>query len=204
MRRPAPVDLAGRGAYRIKMPIYLLSVFTTIAAGATLSSGYLVKRFPGLEPLKRAVASSRAVGTLGAVTAAVGFVKLFAPWNQIIILGDFLPAVAGMLLGGMLLIDRYRVRRQPADDVHDEGSPVTPAADSNCPTCGGSGQVRRKSGGFSVISACPECGAGDDIPKIGDALAQIGDAMAQSRTPLGLAGIGVGVVHYLLVGMPIL
>ena len=197
------------------MPVYLLSVFTTIAAGATLSAGYLVKSFPNLEQYKRFVPGSRSAGTLGAITAAVGFVKLFAPWNQIIIVGDFLPAVAGMLLGGMLLIDRYRDRRQAggdgaehvaADDVHtNEGDAIPNAtADSSCLTCGGSGQVRRKSGGFSIIIACPECGDGDDIPKIGDALDQIGDAMAPSRTPLGLAGIVVGAIHFLLVGVPIL
>lgn len=33
-----------------------------------------------------------------------------------------------------------------------------------CPTCGGSGQVRRSSGFFSIASTCPECqGAGDVI-----------------------------------------
>ena len=33
-----------------------------------------------------------------------------------------------------------------------------------CPTCGGSGQVRRSSGFFSIASTCPECaGAGDIV-----------------------------------------
>ena len=38
------------------------------------------------------------------------------------------------------------------------------AARKLCPTCGGSGQVRRSSGFFSVTNTCPECqGAGDII-----------------------------------------
>ena len=157
------------------MHVYLLSVITTIAAGATLAAGYLVERFPVLEPLKRFAASSRAAGTLGAIAAAVGFVKLFARApGQAVIVGDFLPAVAGMLLGGMLLIDRYRDGRRlgggaaepvAADDGDDDPIPVTPAA-----------------------------GSGGGIVKIGDALAPY-------RTPLGLAGIAVGVVHFLLAGV---
>ena len=160
------------------MHVYLLSVLTTIAAGATLAAGYLVERFPVLEPLKRFAASSRAAGALGAIAAAVGFVKLFARApNQTVIVGDFLPAVAGMLLGGMLLIDRYRDQRrlrggaaQPiaADDGDDDGDPipVTPAAGS---------------------------------PP--DGILKIGDALTPYRTPLGLAGMAAGVIHFLLAGV---
>ena len=171
--------------FSIGVQVYLLSVFTTIAAGATLAAGYLVKRFPVLEPLKRFAASSRAAGTLGTIAAAVGFVKLFtrAPGQTIIVfadnflpvvagmLGDYLPAFAGMLLGGMLMIDRYRERRRlddsaaeqvTADDGDDEGDalPVTPAA----------------------------------------GIVKIGDALAPYRTLLGLAGIAAGVIQFLLAG----
>ena len=195
------------------MHVYLLSVITTIAAGATLAAGALVRRFPALEPLQRFAANSRAARTLGVIAAAVGFVKLFARApaagsceiyggeaaalgggeagavgeaavgfvklfarapGQAVIVGDFLPAVAGMLLGGMLLIDRYRDGRRlgggaaepvAADDGDDDPIPVTPAAGS------------------------------------GGGIAKIGDALAPYRTPLGLAGIAVGVIHFLLAGV---
>ena len=154
------------------MHIYLLSVLSTIAAGATLAADYLVERVPALEPLRRFAASGRAKGTLGAIALVVGFVKLFwrAP-GEVIIVGDFLPAIAGMLLGAMLLIDRYRERRLPADaseHVTVEGDPDQ----------------------------------GDDAAGSSDSgatgIARIDDTLRPYRTPLGLAGMAVGVVHFLL------
>ena len=156
--------------------VYLLSVFTTIAAGATVAAGYLVKRFPVLKPLQRFAANSRAAGTLGAIAAAVGFVRLFFVDNSLPavagMLSGYLPAFAGMLLGGMLMIDRYRERRRlgggaaeqaaadDGDDGDDEGDalPVTPAA----------------------------------------GIVKIGDALAPFRTLLGLAGIAAGAIQFLL------
>lgn len=162
------------------MHIYLLSVLTTIAAGATLAADYLVERLPVLEPLRRFAGSSRAAGTLGIVAAVVGFVKLFARApGQTIIVGDFLPAAAGMLLGAMLMIDRYRDRRRlgggAAEQVtaDDEGDEI-PAAAS--------------------IAGKPTAGNDDGIVKLGEALKPY-------RTPLGLAGIAAGVIHFLLFGV---
>ncbi len=215
-----PVDLAAARAYLGTVHVYLLSVLTTIAAGATLAAGFVVERFPVLEPLKRFAASSRAAGTLGAITAAVGFVKLFARAprpgaraseiegaimdcqiegaimschldrigeivgamrGQMVILGDFLPAVAGMLLGGMLLIDRYRDQRRlrggaaepiVADDGDDDGDPIP----------------------VTAAAGSPRAGSPNGILKLGDALTPY-------RTPLGLAGIAAGVIHFLLAGV---
>ena len=165
------VDVSGARRYPVEVHIYLLSVLTTIAAGATLAADYLVERLPVLEPLRRFAGSSRAAGTLGAIAAVVGFVKLFARApDQTIIVGDFLPAVAGMLLGAMLMIDRYRDRRRlgggAAEQVTaDDESDATPAA--------------------------PAAGSDDGIVKLGEALKPY-------RTPLGLAGIAAGVIHFLL------
>ncbi len=154
------------------MHIYLLSVLSTIAAGATLAADYLVDRMPVLEPLRRFAASSRAKGALGAIALVIGFVKLFwrAP-GEVIIVGDFLPSIAGMLLGAMLLIDRYRERRLPGD-------------------------------GVDQVAAGDEAGEGDAAPESSDSgatgIARIDDALRPYRTPLGLGGIAVGVIHFLL------
>ena len=157
------------------MHIYLLSVLSTIAAGATLAADYLVDRVPVLEPLRRFAASNRAKGTLGAIAVVVGIVKLFARApGQVIIVGDFLPAIAGMLLGAMLLIDRCRERQVPgagadqvaAGDGADEGDGTAGSSDA-----GATG------------------------------IAKIDDALKPYRTPLGLAGIAVGVIHFLLAGV---
>lgn len=165
------VDVSRARRYSVKVHIYLLSVLTTIAAGATLAADYLVERLPVLEPLRRFAGSSRAAGTLGIIAAAVGFVKLFARApGQTIIVGDFLPAVAGMLLGAMLMIDRYRDRRRLGGGAAE---PVTADDESD------------------AIPAAPTDGSDDGIVKLGEALKPY-------RTPLGLAGIAAGVIHFLL------
>lgn len=154
------------------MHIYLLSVLSTIAAGATLAADYLVDRVAVLEPLRRFAASSRAKGTLGAIALVVGFVKFFwrAP-DEMIIFGDFLPAIAGVLMGAMLMVDRYRERRLPGD---------------------GAGLDDRV--GFDRVEK-----AGDEAGDSGaTGIARIDDALRPYRTPLGLAGMAVGVIHFLL------
>lgn len=152
------------------MHIYLLSVLSTIAAGATLAADYLVERIPVLEPLRRFAASSRAKGTLGAIALVIGFVKLFwrAP-GEVIIVGDFLPSIAGMLLGAMLMIDRYQERRLPG---------------------GGVEQVAGDEPGDGDATGSSDSGA--------TGIARIDETLKPYRTPLGLGGIAVGVIHFLL------
>ena len=149
-----------------------------IAAGSTLAADYLVERMPVLEPLKRFVASSRTKGVLGSIALIIGFVKLFwrAP-GELIIVGDFFPAIAGMLLGAMLLIERYRERQLSGEGVEqvtadNEVSEEDPALDS-------------------AVS-----GVASDSAVTG--IAEISNALRPYRTPLGLGGIVVGVVHFFL------
>ncbi len=158
------------------MHIYLLSVLTTIAAGATLAADYLVDRVPVLEPLRRFAASSRAKGTLGAIALVIGFVKLFwrAP-GEVIIVGDFLPAISGMLLGAMLMIDRFQKRRLPEGSVEQGG---------------GVDQVVGDEQDQAAAAESSDSGA--------TGIARIDETLRPYRTPLGLAGIGVGVIHFLL------
>ena len=176
------------------MQIYLLSVLSTIAAGAILAADYLADRVPALEPLRRFAASSRAKSALGATAAVVGLVALvwrFPPRRitvpgqepeilfigQRIILGDLLPAVAGMLLGAILIADRYREGRLSGDDVEQ-------------------------------VAAGDEAADGDATPEspvsVATRIAQIGNAIRPYRAPLGVAGIAIGLIHFLLASLPLL
>lgn len=141
-------------------------------------SEYLVERFPVLEPLQRFAESGRAKGTLGMITVAVGFLKLFARAPaQPVIVGDFLPAAAGMLLGAMLMIDSYRERqRLPADEVGDDAE----------------GDI----GGDDVGEELIERTAGEE----NSGLLQIDEALKPYRKILGFGGIAVGIIHFLLAG----
>lgn len=170
------------------MHIYLLSVLTTIAAGATLAADYLVDRVPVLEPLRRFAASSRAKGTLGAIVLVIGFVKLFwrAP-GEVIIVGDFLPAISGMLLGAMLMIDRFQERRLPEGSVEQGGG-----VDQG-------GRVDQGGGVDQVVGDEQDQAAAAESSDSGaTGIARIDETLRPYRTPLGLAGIGVGVIHFLL------
>jgi len=150
-------------------------VLSTIIAGATLVADDLVERYPVLEPLQRFAASGRATGTLGIITVAVGFVKLIAPSHkQTLIVGDFLPAVAGMLLGAMLIMERYRdQRRLPVDHGEED---------------------RAVAGGEDTETNLPE--QLNDSDRSG--IFQFNDALKPYRKVIGLSGIVVGVVHFLL------
>ena len=163
------------------MHIYLLSVLTTIAAGATLAADYLVDRVPILEPLRRFAASSRAKGTLGAIALVIGFVKLFwrAP-GEVIIVGDLLPAISGMLLGAMLMIDRFQERRLSEGSVEQGG------------------RVDQGGGVDQVVGDEQDQAAAESSDSGATGIARIDETLRPYRTPLGLAGIGVGVIHFLL------
>jgi len=166
--------------------IYLLSVLTTIAAGATLAADYLVDRVPVLEPLRRFAASSRAKGTLGAIVLVIGFVKLFwrAP-GEVIIVGDFLPAITGLLLGAMLMIDRFQERRLSGGGVEQGG-----VEQGGVEQGGSVDQV--------VGDEQDQADAAESSDSGATGIARIDETLRPYRTPLGLAGIGVGVIHFLL------
>ncbi len=54
-------------------------------------------------------------------------------------------------------------RRQEACSRCDGSGTEGSAGRSICPTCGGSGQVRRNSGFFSIATACPSCGGEGEV-----------------------------------------
>ena len=87
------------------MQFYFLSIVINLLAGVLLAGDYLAERFPGLKALLPEL-SNRASGvTIGAVTAGVGVLKLFvyADPRQIVVAGDLLPALTGIVLGGVLI-----------------------------------------------------------------------------------------------------
>ena len=154
-------------------------MLSTIIAGATLVADDLVERYPVLEPLQRFAGSGRATGTLGIIAVVVGFMKLFAPVPsppQALIVGDFLPAAAGMLLGALLIIERYRDRRRLSVD-DEEGVAVA--------------------GGEDAETNLPE----PLIDSESSTIFQFNDALKPYRKVIGISGIAVGVVHFLLAGV---
>ena len=93
---------------------YLLSVVSCVLTGLVLSGDYLGARVPALATFRAWLESRGAALTLGLATAMIGFLKLFirAPGDSVAVVGDLLPAIAGMAIGATLFFEA--LLRKPA------------------------------------------------------------------------------------------
>jgi len=89
---------------------YLLSVLANAVAGLVLAGGILADRVPFLAGFAKLYAGRTAQAVLGSVTLVVGVIKLFvsSPGELVPVAGDILPALAGIVLGGVLLVETFR------------------------------------------------------------------------------------------------
>jgi len=163
-------------AWRNLMQFYLLSIVTNLLAGVTLAGDYLATRFPGLQVLLPGLNGRTTRLTIGSITAAVGILKLLVYANplQIVVVGDLLPALAGIVLGGSLVVTSLR----PVEEVE-------PDAGVERPVDAGS------EGSEQMVPA--------DGPVEKTAHLALG-----YRVPVGLAGIAVALLHFLFPGAVLL
>jgi hypothetical protein len=133
---------------------YLLSVLTNCIAGFVLASDFLGEKISFLAPWKDIRSQRTPVLVIGAATAIVGFIKLFvpSPYEFVFLAGDLLPAVTGILLGGILVYEAMRA------------------------------QVQGKS----------------------EKMEKITTAVLTYRVPLGIVGVAVAFLHFLIPGAPLL
>jgi hypothetical protein len=89
---------------------YLLSVLANAFTGLLLSADYLGRKVPFFAEWRKLLENRTAKITLGIVAAAVGVLKLIvrSPGEGVAVVGDLLPAVAGILLGAVLLGESFR------------------------------------------------------------------------------------------------
>ena len=89
------------------MQFYFLSIVVNLLAGVILAGDYLATRLPWMKSLLPEISSRSSGVTIGAITAGVGVLKLFVlagtQQQQIAVVGDLLPALAGIALGGVLI-----------------------------------------------------------------------------------------------------
>ncbi len=97
------------------LQIYFLSVAANILAGLANSSEYLAGRFPRFAPLRELFEGRPYRAVLGVSSAVVGLLKLLLPFG-VPVVGDLIPALAGMALGASLVL---QVVREKADLPHD-------------------------------------------------------------------------------------
>ena len=99
---------------------YLLSVVSTVVAGLALSSDYLGKKSDFFASF-RFLRQKRSVQiAAGLVTAVIGVLKLIfrSPGENVVVVGDLLPAAIGIILGVILIGEAFR--QHPAEGAEQE------------------------------------------------------------------------------------
>jgi hypothetical protein len=132
------------------MQLYFLSILVNILAGTALCAEYFTGRFRWFAPLGQIAGGRPVRAVVGVLAAVVGFLKLLvlsAP-HDLPVVGDLLPALAGLAMGASLLV---QVLREKAD-----------------------------------------------LP--GEAISRMEKVALAYRVPLGLAGLAVALLHFLLPG----
>jgi hypothetical protein len=96
------------------LQFYFLSILANILAGLALTAEYLAGRFPGFAPFRDLLARRPYRAALGALAAAVGFLKLLlrSTAADVPVVGDLIPALVGMAMGASLVL---HVVREKAD-----------------------------------------------------------------------------------------
>lgn len=132
------------------LQFYFLSIVTNLLAGVTLASDYLADRSKGFAPYAELLGRRSVRTTIGIAAFVVGFLKLLirSSANDVPVVGDLLPALAGLAMGAALVVGLIRER----SGIPDESA-----------------------GGFERT------------------------VMAY-RVPLGIAGVVIGVLHFLIPG----
>jgi hypothetical protein len=105
---------------------YLLSVVSTIVAGLALSSDYLKTKSDFFGSF-RFLQKNRSIQIItGLVTAVIGILKLIlrSPGEDIVVVGDLLPAVAGIILGVILIGEAFRQHPKEGKDQEKVGKSV--------------------------------------------------------------------------------
>jgi hypothetical protein len=133
---------------------YLLSVLSNMIAGLTLAGDYLGEKMPFLASFKNLRANRPAQVIIAIVTVVVGVIKLIilSPGETIPVVGDILPALSGIILGGILLVESFRTT----------------------------------------------------VESQGESLKKISAAVLTYRVPVGIAGVVIGILHFLFPGVPVL
>ena len=92
--------------------IYLLSVLTNVLAGVALSVGGMDEKLHLSSVFNRELMQNDGFRLgLGIVTFVVGFFKLLSvSEGDVPVVGDILPAISGLVLGMILLLQYYRSR----------------------------------------------------------------------------------------------
>lgn len=100
------------------MQFYFLSILANILAGLTLMSDYFAERFKVFLPFKDLFAKKNVKTAIGISAFVIGFLKILLP-VQTVVVGDLLPALAGLAMGAGLILGLLRERTKVSAETVD-------------------------------------------------------------------------------------
>jgi hypothetical protein len=94
----------------------LLSILSNTVAGLTLAGDSLGEKFSFLAPFKNLRENRTAAIIISAAAITVGVLKLIipSPRETVPVVEDLLPALAGIIVGGILLAESFRQKVEAA------------------------------------------------------------------------------------------
>jgi hypothetical protein len=92
------------------LQFYFRSILANLLAGTALTAEYLAGRFPAFAPFRDLLSRRGWRACLGVLAAVVGFLKLLIRSSpaDVPVVGDLIPALAGMAMGASLLLHVVR------------------------------------------------------------------------------------------------
>jgi hypothetical protein len=100
------------------LQFYFLSIFANILAALTLTSDYFTEKFEAFLPFKELFSRKNVKTTIGIAAFVVGFLKLLLP-VQTVVVGDLLPALAGLAMGAALILGIMKERSTVSAETVD-------------------------------------------------------------------------------------
>jgi hypothetical protein len=90
--------------------LYFLSIVVNLIVGIVLARAIIAGKFPGFEKFLESIGETNLFRLVGGIAAiAVGILKLLlVTAGDVLILGDLLPALAGIIAGKILLSEYFR------------------------------------------------------------------------------------------------
>jgi hypothetical protein len=100
------------------MQFYFLSILANILAGLTLMSDYFAEKSKAFLPFRDLLAQKNVKTGIGISAFVIGFLKILLP-VQTVVIGDILPALAGLVMGASLILGLLRERTKVSAETVD-------------------------------------------------------------------------------------
>lgn len=170
---------------------YFLSILFNLVGGASLVLVAMPVKSAGIQGLRTFLRDPSVCLVTGILASVIGALKLLtAMRGDIPVVGDFLPAMAGLTVGSTLLLERFR---DPEFSAPVAGGPAAMAPGEGPADAAAPGTVKG-----ADAAAATAAGAGAGAKGEGKrGLGKVEGLLLDHKMAVGLAGMIVAAVHFL-------